>query len=95
MTEDELKTKACFRAATFGASHQLADGPGPLCIGSACAAYREEPSPAPQWVHPDALTTSWFGWQVTPDPPSYSGYVKIERNQGKPHGFCGLAGRPA
>lgn len=40
MTEDEAKTKMCFRAATFGASQQLADGPGPHCIGSACMAWR-------------------------------------------------------
>lgn len=40
MTEDEAKTKACFRAATFGGSQQLADGPGPHCIGSACMAWR-------------------------------------------------------
>jgi hypothetical protein len=40
MTEDEAKAKACFRAATFGASQQLADGPGPHCIGSACGAWR-------------------------------------------------------
>ena len=40
MTEDEAKTKACFKAATFGGSQQLAAGPGPLCIGSQCMAWR-------------------------------------------------------
>jgi hypothetical protein len=43
MTEEEAKTKMCFRAATFGASQQLADGPGPHCIGSACMAWRNFP----------------------------------------------------
>lgn len=40
MTEDEAKTKACPMAATFGGSQQLADGPGPHCIGPACMAWR-------------------------------------------------------
>ncbi len=40
MTEADAKTKACFQAATFGASQQLADGPGPHCIGSNCMSWR-------------------------------------------------------
>lgn len=40
VTETEAKTKACFKAATFGASQQLADGPGPHCIGAQCMAWQ-------------------------------------------------------
>lgn len=40
MTEEEAKTKMCFRAVTFAGSQQVADGPGPFCIGSACMAWR-------------------------------------------------------
>lgn len=40
MTEDEAKTKLCFKAATFGGSQQLADGAGPFCVGSACMGWR-------------------------------------------------------
>lgn len=91
MTEDEAKTKFCFRAATFGGSQQLADGPGPHCIGSACMAWRvavklahqenayntPEPPPGDDWqpASPSPKNLAW--WRVIPE-------QRIS--------YCGLAG---
>ena len=38
-TEEKARKTMCFRSAVFGGSHQLADGPGPFCIGSKCMAW--------------------------------------------------------
>lgn len=78
MTEAEAKTKLCFKAATFSASQQLADGPGPHCIGSACMAWRWkiillQQGPANKLGGPRLHDT--YG----PSPTD---------------GFCGLAGAP-
>ena len=81
MTEDEAKTKACFRAATFGASQQLAEGPGPNCIGSACMAWRSRP----QWR--ERSDRKWEN-EVPVDHP------RGPNNQVREAGFCGLAGNP-
>lgn len=82
MTEDEAKTKACFRAATFGGSQQLAEGPGPHCIGSACMGWR--------WVfEPDGTFNATYDtrgeWREVERIPNFR---KTDR------GFCGPAGAP-
>ena len=82
MTEDEAKTKACFRAATFGGSQQLAEGPGPYCIASKCMAWR--------WK----VTTPETGQSVALDARGSAYYSPIF---GRPEisdtdGGCGLAG---
>jgi hypothetical protein len=81
MTEEEAKTKMCFRAATFGASQQLADGPGPHCIGSACMAFR--------W-HYVELSEDGQRRDTWPDlAPFGPADQRLKR-----HGYCGLAGDP-
>jgi len=80
VTEDEAKTKACFKAATFGGSQQLADGPGPNCIGAACMAWRVRH----QWLdnaqqEPDWVSYLPYGFEPGP-------------GQERDDGYCGLAG---
>ena len=41
LTEEEARVTLCFRAATFGASQQIADGIGPHCVASNCMAWRK------------------------------------------------------
>lgn len=85
MTEDEAKTKACFQAATFGASQQLADGPGPNCIGSACMAWRWSGAvPQPQ------LGSTDFALGVLGNADQRA-EVQAKARSKRP-GFCGLAG---
>jgi hypothetical protein len=83
MTEDEAKTKACPYAATFGASQQLADGPGPHCVGSACMAWRERH----QWFDNAQQEPSWVSY--------YPYAFEPGPGQERDDGFCGLAGSPA
>ena len=91
MTEDEAKTKACFKAATFGGSQQLADGPGPNCIGSACMAWRVAVKPAHQ---ENAYNTPepppGDDWQPSSPSPKNMAWWRVIPEQ---HiGHCGLAG---
>lgn len=91
MTEDEAKTKACFKAATFGATQQLADGPGPQCLASACMAWRWHRATV------DLL--------LSQDPPSHmtrklgephaNSSGNIVQRWGASTGYCGLAGAVA
>jgi len=84
MTEDEAKTKLCFRAATFGASQQLVDGPGPLCVGSGCMAWRT--ITRVELCHSDGSIVQRGDSYI----PSQVRQVPVVEG-----GFCGLAGRPA
>lgn len=81
MTEDEAKTKACPMAATFGGSQQLADGPGPNCIGSACMAWRKVSTIVDRSTGAPPLPGHTYKYGSTE-----------ERYLG--NGFCGLAGAP-
>lgn len=82
MTEDEAKTKLCFRAPTFGASQQLADGPGPHCVGSACMAW--------QVMERVEIRHKYSGQVVPPDSWRMRGdYEEIKVADG---GNCGLVG---
>lgn len=76
LTETEAKTKACFKAATFGGSQQLADGPGPNCIGSACMAWRE--TAARQLAPARSIEREGFSGETYVSKPA--------------EGYCGLAG---
>jgi hypothetical protein len=89
MTEDEAKTKWCPHARIEGDGRNMEimnghTGPAVFCIGSACTAWRWE--------------------RATSDAPSCVRYPGDEGSaadahgfwyrNGKPTGFCGLAGRP-
>jgi hypothetical protein len=79
MTEDEAKTKACFQAATFGGSQQLAAVTGPFCIGSACMAWRG----AGKVMFRDART----GKITDRDLTGHGQWIQTQ-------GYCALAGQP-
>ena len=79
MTEDEAKTKWCphirYTPPTqeSGWSWNSNDPCGqPMCIGSACMAWR--------WVEP---------------PSDWLAHATVEQREAyRPHGYCGLAGKP-
>ena len=85
MTEEEAKTKACFRAATFGASQQLADGPGPHCIGAACMAWRWDNEKLGHSLEYHRQTYGREGER------RHAEYLR----QNPLRGRCGLAGNPS
>lgn len=102
MTEEEAKTKACFQARTFGGSQQLAEGPGPHCIASACMAWRWADSGLQVGeiverirAHPlSAKPGPEWGYEAA-DPNSASAggdWVRREVSIATKPGFCGLAG---
>lgn len=79
MTEEEARKKLCFRAATFGASQQLSNGPGPLCVATDCMAWRKIPGGS---KFKDART----GRLSDCDQTGNGTWIES--------GYCGLAGRP-
>lgn len=88
MTEEDAKTKMCFQAATFAGSQQIADGPGPLCIGSACMAWRWTLAPWEIGGGEDysfvKATINWGDGRKT----------TVASGKREADGFCGLAGKP-
>ena len=85
MLENEAKNRACPMAATFAASQQIADGPGPNCVGSACMAWR--------WKNLKMGHDKSFQVHA-------HGKIEGEKRHDAYHrenplrGFCGLAGYP-
>lgn len=79
MSEEEAKKKACPFAKNFGASQQVAEGPGPHCVGSACMAWRGKEQP-------------WFTNRAEAEFRRTG--RRLEPTGADIDGFCGLAGAP-
>lgn len=98
MTEEEAKTRLCFRAATFAGSQQIAEGPGPFCLGSACMAWRADGGRAKvKYIPvedpiPDGWTSGWAGG-LTYEVDGRTCQL-IRTKDIFPSGYCGLAGKP-
>lgn len=100
MTEDEAKTKACPFAKNFSASQQVADGPGPHCVASACMAWRtREPEIERRNTGLGRMPVEPYeryvaeGWRQVARPPGGDGLF-YERTISEGGGYCGLAGAP-
>lgn len=88
VAEEEAKTKLCFKASAFGASQQLVDGPGPLCVGNACMAWRTAYA-TPEQRRQHVATMMKLG-KTEDQAISALNYMEEETRPG----FCGLAGKP-
>lgn len=94
LTEEQAKEKMCFRSPTFGASQQLAEGPGPNCIGSACMAWRIHTFSGRRFSMDEDMAASLVKrYPATYVIESHSNtYGTCKVRQVEDVGFCGLAG---